>query len=61
MTNAAVLAALGLPAHRYLTTDDRSERLVLEAVAHKGQEVLDAMHHNLAGHVIAALARAMRR
>ena len=37
--NAAALALLGLPAHRYLTTADREERIVLEAVARRASKM----------------------
>lgn len=57
---AATLALLGLPALRYLNTDDEEERLLLNAVALRAAELHDQMQHNLATHIVNAIAKAMR-
>jgi hypothetical protein len=56
-----VLALHGLPALRYLTTRDREERLMLIALARRAQQLDDVRQHNLAQHIVNALAKSMRR
>ena len=58
---AATMAVLGLPAMRFLTTDDREERLLLLALAKRAAHVYDLMQRNLATHVVNAYAKASRR
>jgi len=55
------MAVLGLPAMRFLTTDDREERLLLLALAERAAHVADVMQRNLAVHVVNAYAKASRR
>ncbi len=43
-----MLALHGLPALRYLETDDPEERLILTALARKAQTVLLQIQHNQA-------------
>ena len=61
MSAAAVLCLHGLPGVRLLTTLDDEERLMLKALARRAVELQDAMHRNLAAHVVITLAKAMRR
>jgi hypothetical protein len=55
------MAAHGLPAERFLTTDSNEERVVLVAVAQRAAELRDFMDQRLAHHIINTLAQAMRR
>ncbi len=61
MTAAAGMALHGLPALRFLTTQDHDEYLALLALEQRAQELRDIEHRNLAIHVVNALAKAMRR
>lgn len=54
----AQLAALGLPALRYLTSHDEEERLMLRAVAVKTDEYVDLLQRRLATHISNALVKA---
>lgn len=45
---------------RYLTTDDRDERLLLLAVGQEAVRTLDLLHKNLAAHIIHTYAKARR-
>ena len=58
---AATMAILGLPAMRFLTTDDREERLLLLALAERAVRIYDLMQRNLAAHIVNAYAKAQRR
>jgi hypothetical protein len=55
-----VLALHGLPALRFLHTSDPEERLMLLALARRAVELDDARQHNLANHIVNALAKAIR-
>jgi hypothetical protein len=61
VTAAAVLAMHGLPALRFLTTDDPEERLILMALAKRAAQLRELEQKNLAVHVVNALGKAMRR
>jgi len=54
------MAVLGLPAMRYLTTDDRDERLLLHALAERAVHVYDLMQRNLAAHIVNNYVKARR-
>jgi len=54
------MAALGLPALRFLTTSDRMERLLLLALADATAKAVDELQRQLAHHVIETLAKAVR-
>lgn len=54
------MAVLGLPAWRFLTTDDREERLLLLAVAEKSLRLHNVMMQNLAVRIGTVIAKAMR-
>jgi hypothetical protein len=56
-----VLALYGLPAWRFLTTNDREERLMLVALAQRAAQLDDVRQLNLARHVVNELAKAMKR
>lgn len=55
-----MLALHGLPALRYLHTDDHEERLMLRALAQRCLELEAIRRHNLAVEIINELARATR-
>lgn len=57
---AATMAVLGLPAMRYLETDDRDERLLLLAIAERAVVVYDTFQRNLAAHIVNFYAKARR-
>ena len=61
MQVAAVLALHGLPALRYLETDDPEERLMLMALAHRAEKQLLQIQHNQAAQIVNALGKAFRR
>lgn len=61
MNNAAAMAVFGLPAYRYLTTDDPEERMILYAVARRADALIDAMQRNLAAHIVNNYVRVRRR
>lgn len=54
------MALLGLPAERYLYTDDREERLLWTAVAERALHVYDTLQRNLAAHIVNTYAKAQR-
>ena len=54
------MAVLGLPAWRYLTTDDREERLLLRALAERALHVRDVLDRNLAVHIVNTYGKARR-
>jgi hypothetical protein len=58
---AATLALRGLPALRYLTTQNDHERVTLMAVAVRAQKLHEIDQRNLAIAIIDTLAKAMRR
>lgn len=60
MNVAATLAVLGLPAERFLTTDNHEERLVLAALAVKAYELTKTMQRNQATLIANAIAKAQR-
>jgi len=55
-----MLAILGLPAMRYLTTPDREERLLYHALAEAGTRLYDTLQRNLAAHIVNTYAKARR-
>jgi hypothetical protein len=60
VTVAATMALLGLPALRYLTTADREERLLLQALTERAVRVYDTFQRNLAAHIVNTYAKAQR-
>ena len=58
---AVALAAYGLPALTYLTTDDPEVRLMLIACLSRAIELDDMRQRNLAVHIANAVARSFRR
>jgi hypothetical protein len=57
---AAAMAVMGLPAMRFLTTEDREERLLLLALANRAARVYDLLQRNLAVHIVNAYAKVRR-
>lgn len=58
ITIAASLAVLGLPAERFLTSDDRVECLVLSAVGRRALKLVDSMQRNQATYIANAMVKA---
>jgi hypothetical protein len=56
-----VLALHGLPALHFLHTNDPEVRMMLTALANRAAHLDDLRQQNLARHVVAELAKAMRR
>lgn len=56
-----MLALVGLPAWRYLTTSDQDERTVLAVIARRSSELLDAQQRNLAAHIVNNYVKVRRR
>jgi hypothetical protein len=56
-----MLGLYGLPALRFLTTDDQEERLMLTALANRCLELDDIRQQNLAVKIINELGRAWPR
>jgi len=54
------LALCGLPAWRFLTTNDRDERVLLAGLAERAVRAMDTLQRNQAVHVVNALAKATR-
>ena len=54
------MALLGLPALRFLESDDRDEKLMLAGLAARAVEQLDVIQHNLAMHIVSTYAKARR-
>jgi hypothetical protein len=61
VTAAAVLAMHGLPALRFLRTEDPEERLIYMALAKRATQLRELEQRSLAAHIVNALGKAMRR
>jgi hypothetical protein len=59
--NAAVMAAYGLPAWRYITTQHNDERVLLLALAHAAERQRVRLDRNLAVEIVNALIPVLNR
>jgi len=54
------MALLGLPAMRFVESEDRDERLLMLGLLDRAVHHIDVLHRNLAVHIVNTYAKARR-